>query len=116
MFILTITQSFLFAFLPMSFLTYGTGVSRPILTSKLVNAVPQNQTGTVLGVNNSLVSMVQIMSPSLGGFILEYGTSSYLVTLSASIYIIMLLFWYKNRRYTTYLDNVDDELIQEKIT
>lgn len=96
---LIVTNNFWFALLPMSFLAYGTGVSRPILTSKLTNSVPQNQTGTILGVNNSLVSLSQIITPSLGGFILEYGKSAYLAELSALTYMALLVFWYANRRF-----------------
>ena len=96
MVLLILTDNFWFALLPMTLMAYGTGVSRPILTSKLANSVQQSQTGTVLGVNNSLVSMVQIIAPSLGGSILEYGTSNLLVILSGLIYVILLIFWYQN--------------------
>jgi hypothetical protein len=37
----------LFVFVPLIFLAYGTGVSKPILTSKLANSVIQKETATV---------------------------------------------------------------------
>ena len=89
---LAFSTEYLFAFVPLIFLAYGTGVSRPILMSKLTNSVTQKETGAILGVNNSLVSVAQIISPIIGGFILEYLPSQILPLLSAIIFTLLILF------------------------
>lgn len=89
---LAFSVEYLFVFVPLIFLAYGTGVSRPILTSELTNNVTQKETGTILGVNNSLNSVAQIITPILGGFIIEYLPSHTLPLLSATIFASLLLF------------------------
>ncbi len=89
---LAFSSEYLFVFVPLIFLAYGTGVSRPILTSKLTNSVTQKETGAILGVNNSLVSVAQIITPILGGFIIEYLPSQTLPLLSAIIFTLLILF------------------------
>ena len=89
---LVFSAEYLFVFVPLIFLAYGTGVSRPILTSKLTNCVPQKETGAILGVNNSLTSLAQIITPILGGFMIEYLPSQTLPLLSAIIFTSLLLF------------------------
>jgi DHA1 family tetracycline resistance protein-like MFS transporter len=82
----------LFVYVPLIFLAYGTGVSRPILTSKLTNSVTQKETATVLGVNNSLTSIGQIITPIAGGFIIQYLPSQTLPLLSALFFSSLILF------------------------
>jgi DHA1 family tetracycline resistance protein-like MFS transporter len=89
---LVFSVAYLFVFVPLIFLAYGTGVSRPLLTSKLTNSVTQKETGTILGVNNSLTSVAQIISPILGGFIIEYLPSQTLPILSAIIFTLLIIF------------------------
>ena len=89
---LALSTDYLFVFVPLIFLAYGTGVSRPILISKLTNSVTQKETATVLGVNNSLVSMAQIITPITGGFIIEYLPSQTLPLLSALLISSLILF------------------------
>ena len=89
---LAFSAEYLFVFVPLIFLAYGTGVSRPLLTSKLTNSVTQKETGTILGVNNSLTSFAQIIAPILGGFIIEYLPSQTLPVLSAIIFTLLILF------------------------
>jgi DHA1 family tetracycline resistance protein-like MFS transporter len=89
---LALSTDYLFVFVPLIFLAYGTGVSRPILISKLTNSVTQKETATVLGVNNSLVSMAQIITPITGGFIIEYLPSQTLPLLSALFFSSLILF------------------------
>ena len=59
-------------YLPISFLAFGTGVTRPILTSKLTKAVKREETSSILGVNNALNSISQIITQILSGFILQF--------------------------------------------
>ena len=89
---LAFSADFLVVFVPLIFIAYGTGVSRPILTSKLTNSVPRKETATVLGVNNSLTSVAQIITPIAGGFMLEYLPSQVLPILSALFFASLLLF------------------------
>jgi predicted MFS family arabinose efflux permease len=92
MVILAFSTDYLFVFVPLIFLSYGAGVSRPILTSKLTNSVTQKETATVLGVNNSLQSIGQIVTPIAGGFIIEYLPSQTLPLLSALFFSSIILF------------------------
>jgi len=89
---LALSADYLFVFVPLIFLAYGTGVSRPILTSKLTNSVTKKETATVLGVNNSLTSVAQILTPIAGGFIIQYLPSQTLPILSALFFSSLLLF------------------------
>lgn len=67
-FMIIITDQLL-VYLPLIFMVYGSGVSRPILTSQLTNSVDQKDYATVLGVNKSLTSTGQIVTPILGGIV-----------------------------------------------
>jgi predicted MFS family arabinose efflux permease len=89
---LAFSAEYLFVFIPLIFLAYGTGVSRPILTSELTNSVTQKETATILGVNNSLNSVAQIVTPIIGGFIIEYLPSQTLPVTSALFFASLLLF------------------------
>ena len=97
---LALSVDYLFVFVPLIFLAYGTGVSRPILTSKLVNSVTEKETATILGVNNSLTSLAQIITPIAGGFIIQYLPSQTLPILSALFFSAMLLLTKHNKKFT----------------
>jgi len=105
---LAFSAEYLFVFVPLIFLAYGTGVSRPLLTSKLTNSVTQKETGTILGVNNSLTSVAQIIAPILGGFIIEYLPSQTLPLLSAIIFTLLILFL-RNRTSLTPIPTVSSQ-------
>ena len=87
-----LSAEYLFVFVPLIFLAYGTGVGRPLLTSRLTNSVTQKETGSILGVNNSLTSVAQIITPIVGGFIIEYLPSQTLPLLSAIIFTLLIFF------------------------
>jgi DHA1 family tetracycline resistance protein-like MFS transporter len=89
---IALSAEYLFVFVPLIFLAYGTGVSRPILTSKLTNSVTQKETGAILGVNNSLISVAQIITPIIGGLTIEYLPSQTLPLMSAIIFALLILF------------------------
>ena len=89
---LAFSAEYLFVFVPLIFLAYGTGVGRPLLTSRLTNSVTQKETGSILGVNNSLTSVAQIITPIVGGFIIEYLPSQTLPLLSAIIFTLLIFF------------------------
>ena len=89
---LVFSTEYLFVFVPLVFLAFGTGVGRPILTSRLTNSVTQKETGAILGVNNALTSVAQIIAPVFGGFIIEYLAPQTLPLLSAIIFTLLILF------------------------
>jgi len=91
--ILIFSTSYWIVYLPFFFLAFGTGVVRPILTSKLTKTVKREETGSVLGVNNALTSIGQIIAPILGGFILEFLPTQTLPILSAVIFALIFLMW-----------------------
>ncbi|MFX1435127.1 MAG: MFS transporter, partial [Promethearchaeota archaeon] len=91
--ILIFSTSYWIVYLPFFFLAFGTGVVRPILTSKLTKTVKKEETGSLLGVNNALTSIGQIFAPILGGFILEFLPTQTLPILSAAIFALIFLMW-----------------------
>ena len=90
---LIFSTNYWIVYLPLSFLAFGSGVVRPILTSKLTKAVKKEETGSLLGVSNSLTSIGQIITPILGGLILHFLSSQILPTLSAIIFALIFLIW-----------------------
>ncbi len=84
------SQEYLFVFIPLVFMGYGTGVIRPVLLSKLTNSVKQNETATVIGVNNSLTSIAQIITPIAGGFMIQYWPSQTIPIVSILFFLVLL--------------------------
>jgi MFS family permease len=80
-------------YLPLVFLSFGTGVVRPILTSKLTKSVEKEETGSLLGVNNSFTSIAMIITPILGGLILQFLPSQMLPAISALSFLLIFLIW-----------------------
>ena len=87
------STNFWIVFIPVSFLAFGTGVTRPILTSKLTKAVKREETGSILGVSNALNSIAQIVTPILGGLILFYLPTQILPAISAIIFTLIIVLW-----------------------
>jgi MFS transporter, DHA1 family, tetracycline resistance protein len=95
---LAFSSEYLFVFVPLVFLAYGSGVSRPIFISSLTNSVTQKETATILGVNNSLTSIAQIITPIAGGFIIEY-LPPQLLPLTSALFLVLILFLTKNKTF-----------------
>jgi DHA1 family tetracycline resistance protein-like MFS transporter len=93
MFFLIFSISYWIVYLPFFFLAFGTGVARPILTSKLTNTVKREETGSLFGVVNSLTSIGQIITPILGGILLLFLPTQMLPSLSATIFILIIILW-----------------------
>jgi DHA1 family tetracycline resistance protein-like MFS transporter len=93
MIFLIFSTSYWIVYFPFFFFAFGTGVARPILTSKLTNTVKKEETGSLLGVNNSLTSIGQIITPILGGIMLQFLPTQILPTLSATIFVIIIIIW-----------------------
>ena len=98
MVILVFTKEYIFAFIPLIFFAFGTGVCRPIFTSKLTKSVNKEETGSVLGVNNALSSIGQIITPILGGALIQYLPSFFLPALSATFFVILFILWIKGSK------------------
>ena len=56
-----------------SFASFGTGVLRPALTSLITQQVSRGEQGVVLGLNQSLLSIAQIVAPAIAGALIESG-------------------------------------------
>ncbi|MHA2127619.1 MAG: MFS transporter [Promethearchaeota archaeon] len=80
-------------YIPLSFFAFGTGVTRPILTSKLTKAVKREETGSLLGVNNALGSLAQVIAPILGGVTLQFLPTPTFPILTVVIFGLMFLLW-----------------------
>ena len=93
---LALTTEYWFVFIPLFFLSFGTGVSRPILMSALTNSVTRTETATILGVNNSLSSVTQIIIPIVGGFIIQHFPSQTIPMISA-LFFVTILWIIRNR-------------------
>ncbi len=55
------------------FASFGTGVLRPALTSLITQQVARNEQGVVLGLNQSLLSVAQIVAPAVAGALIDRG-------------------------------------------
>ena len=93
MIFLIFSTSYWIVYIPFFFLAFGTGVVRPILTSKLTKSVKKEETGSLLGVANVFTSIVQIISPILGGLILHFLPTQTLPVISAVIFTLIFLLW-----------------------
>ena len=56
-----------------SFSSFGTGVLRPALTSLITQQVSRTEQGVVLGLNQSLLSIAQIVGPAIAGALIDRG-------------------------------------------
>jgi len=71
----------------------------------LTKSVEKEEAGSLLGVNNSLSSFGQIITPLIGGAMIQSLPSPFLPALSTVFYILIFLFW----RWTIIKPNNDDE-------
>ena len=53
--------------------SFGTGVLRPALTSLITQQVSRSEQGIVLGLNQSLLSIAQIVGPAMAGALIDRG-------------------------------------------
>ena len=63
--------------LPLALITivssFGHGVLRPVLTSRITQAVGRHEQGVAIGISGSLSSLAMMMAPPTGGFLLDHG-------------------------------------------
>ena len=51
--------------------SFGTGVLRPVITSRITQAVGRHEQGVALGISGSLSSLAMSMAPPVGGLLLD---------------------------------------------
>jgi MFS transporter, DHA1 family, tetracycline resistance protein len=71
-FVVGIAQTTLMLVLASTISAFGHGVLRPVLTSRLTQAVGKHEQGVVLGISGSLSSVAMGMAPPTGGFLLDH--------------------------------------------
>jgi DHA1 family tetracycline resistance protein-like MFS transporter len=81
----------LLVFIPLILISYGSGVSRPILTSRLTKTVSDKEFATILGVNEMLISISRIISPILGGALILYISHLWVTGLAALMFLIVII-------------------------
>jgi DHA1 family tetracycline resistance protein-like MFS transporter len=87
----TISFVYWLVFIPITFLAFGTGTARPVLTSRLTNSVGKKEYATILGINNSLTSFTQIFAPMLGGILLTQDLPALVLVLCAASFFGILV-------------------------
>jgi MFS transporter, DHA1 family, tetracycline resistance protein len=65
--------------------SFGNGVLRPTLTSLITQQVDRSERGVVLGLNQSLLSVSQILGPALAGWLIDKGQLSIWALVSAVV-------------------------------
>jgi MFS transporter, DHA1 family, tetracycline resistance protein len=73
------------------FASFGTGVLRPTLTSLVTQTAGRHEQGTVLGLNQSLNSIAQIVAPMIAGLLITQGFLSVWAWVSASAALVGFL-------------------------
>jgi len=70
--------------------SFGTGVLRPALTSLITQQVSRNEQGVVLGLNQSLLSVAQIVGPALSGALIDQGHLTLWALCAATVLAVAL--------------------------
>jgi MFS family permease len=73
------------------FASFGNGVLRPALTSLITQQVSRNEQGVVLGLNQSLLSVGQIVAPALAGALIDAGHLTLWALWAALVMAVALL-------------------------
>ena len=81
-----------------SFASFGNGVLRPALTSLITQQVSRSEQGVVLGLNQSLLSVAQIVGPAIAGALIDRGLLTWWALWAALITAAALVL---NRRART---------------
>jgi MFS family permease len=74
-----------------TFASFGTGVLRPALTSLITQQVSRSEQGVVLGLNQSLLSIAQIIAPAIAGALIESGHLTSWALWAAVVLVVALL-------------------------
>ncbi len=71
---------------------FGQGILRPVITSRITQAVGRHEQGVALGISGSLGSVAMAMAPPTGGLMLDTGHIVAWALIPAGVSIIGLLF------------------------
>lgn len=74
-----------------TFASFGNGVLRPALTSLITQQVSRSEQGVVLGLNQSLLSVSQIVAPAIAGALIDAGHLTVWAFWAALVMAIALL-------------------------
>jgi len=80
-----------------SFASFGTGILRPALTSLITQQVSRSEQGVVLGLNQSLLSIAQIVGPAIAGALIDAGHLTLWALWAALIMALALLLNFRAR-------------------
>lgn len=75
-----------------SVLSIGSGLLNPTLLSMISKLSPENEQGTILGINQSLSALARVLGPLWGGFTFEFLGHQYPFLTGAFIMLIIFLF------------------------
>ena len=78
-----------------TFSSFGNGVLRPALTSLITQNVSRDEQGVVLGLNQSLLSVAQIVAPMIAGALIDRGQLTAWAMLAAAVAAVAVVL---NRR------------------
>jgi MFS family permease len=70
---------------------FGTGVVRPVLTSRITQAVGRHEQGVALGISGSLSSFAMMVAPPVGGALLDHSATLAWALVAASAAALGLL-------------------------
>jgi DHA1 family tetracycline resistance protein-like MFS transporter len=81
-----------------TFFAFGSGVNRPLMIGSISRLVSEKNQGEILGLTGSLASLSQIISPLMGGFMINYFWTGSLPLVSAVAMTIGLMFMIRNSK------------------
>ncbi|MBN1169020.1 MFS transporter [Candidatus Woesebacteria bacterium] len=94
--LLAFTESFMLLFVAFTFFAFGGGLARPLMTGTISRSVGRSEQGSILGVSNSMGSLVQIIGPMVGGLLLTKLVPESLMIVSAAMMLVGLRLILKN--------------------
>jgi len=95
---LVFSDNILMAYIINALIAIAFGLTSPNLTALVSNEAPNDRQGEVLGINQSVNSVGQLVPPLIGGFILAVGTHYPILAGGLVILAAAILFWVKQRR------------------
>ena len=95
---LVFSDNIVMAYVINALIAIAFGLTSPNLTALVSNEAPNDRQGEVLGINQSVNSVGQLVPPLIGGFILALGTHYPILAGGLVILAAAILFWVKQRR------------------
>ena len=95
--LLVFSDNIVMAYVINALIAIALGLTSPNLTALVSNEAPNDRQGEVLGINQSVNSVGQLVPPLIGGFILAIGTHYPILAGGLVILAAAILFWVKQR-------------------